>query len=375
MVVRHVCTARRNQNRRVKPKTTNGRLPLSTLLSHALVAFTIEFDNESEHRMAHRTTRHGSTDGARRGPWLVSMVMWLNCMRFLDETGLTVSELARRARTSTNLRGMQRWGYIRVSEDKVVHVTSKGRRAQEVWLPLMSAIEDRWRQRFGGETIDELRASLSALIDGFDLDLPDSLPILGYGLFNHLERGSRPVQRPRDSADRPVATLLAKTLLMIALEYERESEVSLAIGANVLRLAGDDDLRVRDLPQRAGISKEAIAMAVGFLERHGFGVVATERDGSRVRVLSLTPKGRRARERYCRALEEIERSWNERYGTQAVKRLRRSLEGLLGGPTAQSQLCAGLEPYPDGWRAAVKRPQELPHFPTVLHRGGWPDGS
>jgi hypothetical protein len=35
------------------------RLP--TLLSHALVAFTNEFDNEAEHRMPHRTTSHGPT--------------------------------------------------------------------------------------------------------------------------------------------------------------------------------------------------------------------------------------------------------------------------------------------------------------------------
>jgi hypothetical protein len=53
----------------------NGRLPLPTLLSHALVAFTIEFDNEFEHRVPHRTTNHGST-GSRSSPWLVSMVMW-----------------------------------------------------------------------------------------------------------------------------------------------------------------------------------------------------------------------------------------------------------------------------------------------------------
>ena len=35
----------------------------------------------------------------------------------------------------------------------------------------------------------------------------------------------------------------------------------------------------------------------------------------------------------------------------------------------------GLEPYPDGWRAKVRRPEALPHYPMVLHRGGYPDGS
>jgi hypothetical protein len=94
----------------------DGRLPLPTLLSHALVAFTIEFDNESDRQMGHRATRHGSA-GSLHAPWLVSLVMWSNCMRFVDENGLPVGELERRARTTTNLAGMQRWGYITIEKD------------------------------------------------------------------------------------------------------------------------------------------------------------------------------------------------------------------------------------------------------------------
>ena len=61
--------------------------------------------------MGHRTTRHGSA-GSLHAPWLVSLVMWSNCIRFVDENGLPVGELERRTRTTTNLAGMQRWGYI-----------------------------------------------------------------------------------------------------------------------------------------------------------------------------------------------------------------------------------------------------------------------
>ena len=46
-------------------------LPLSALLSKALVAFTIECDNEFEHQMPHRTSHHGATG---QGPWLVSIM-------------------------------------------------------------------------------------------------------------------------------------------------------------------------------------------------------------------------------------------------------------------------------------------------------------
>ena len=42
---------------------------------------------------------------------------------------------------------------------------------------------------------------------------------------------------------------------------------------------------------------------------------------------------------------------------------------------AASPLMRGLEPYPDNWRADVRPPQALPHYPMVLHRGGFPDGS
>jgi hypothetical protein len=93
-------------------------LPLATLLSQILVAFTIEFDNEAEHRLPHRTTEHGiSADRALHSPWLTSMVMWFNCMQHLGDGPIPLRELELRARTPTNLHGMQRWGYILVTND------------------------------------------------------------------------------------------------------------------------------------------------------------------------------------------------------------------------------------------------------------------
>jgi hypothetical protein len=63
----------------------------------------------------------------------------------------------------------------------------------------------------------------------------------------------------------------------------------------------------------------------------------------------------------------IEEAWRGRFGEAAVDGLRRALDGL--------ELWGGLELYPDGWRAAVRRPRELPWYPMILHRGGYPDGS
>jgi hypothetical protein len=142
-----------------------GRLPLSALLSQALVAFTIECDNEFERQMPHRTSNYGSTAGRGAGPWLVSMAMWWTCMRFVGEDGITVAELTRRARTGTTLPGMLRWKYISVEPDPadprpkpprsdwVIHATRAGRQAQEVWRPLTGVIEAGWVARYGEDTI------------------------------------------------------------------------------------------------------------------------------------------------------------------------------------------------------------------------------
>ena len=120
--------------------------PVSVLLSQLLVAFTIEFDNEFEHHMPHRTAR-GPAAGSRRGPWLVSMAMWANFMRYIDEEGTAVRNVEGMARL-INLAGLQRWGYVVVEPDPaggqpdparsdwVIRPTLAGRKAQAVWRPL-----------------------------------------------------------------------------------------------------------------------------------------------------------------------------------------------------------------------------------------------
>lgn len=228
-------------------------LPLSTLLSQALVAFTIEFDNEFERQMPHRTSNHGATG---QGPWLVSLVMWSNCMQFVGGEGVRVDELEQRARTKTNLKGMERWGYVLVQPDPadsrpkpplsawVIRATPKGRQAQEVWRPLFGAIEKRWQARFGADEIEKLRESLGALIRQFDVELPGCLPILGYGLFSREPASKRAATRElqgRIDSSLPLSALLSKVLLAFAIEFENESEVSLAIGANVVRVLDESE--------------------------------------------------------------------------------------------------------------------------------------
>jgi hypothetical protein len=148
------------------------------------------------------------------------------------------------------------------------------------------------------------------------------------------------------------------------------------MSANLLRLPGKEGVRVRDLPRLAGVSKEAIAMSQSFLKKHGYAVEEPEAPGSRVKVLVLTAKGQQGQNAYRHLVWAIEERWQARFGNEAMRGLRESLEQLVGEPTAQlSPLFRGLKPYPDGWRASVPSADRLPYYPMVLHRGGFPDGS
>jgi hypothetical protein len=203
-------------------------LPLSALLSQVLTAFTIELDNEFEHRMPHRTTMLGPTPGARYTPWLVSMVMWLNCMQFVDEKGISVGNLTKAARTATNLNGMARWGYLTIEPvgggtRGFVHAKPAGLKAREVWKPLFAEIETRWQERFGEQTIKLLKERLSDVSGKIELNLPDCMPVLGYGLFSGKSAYEmRSLKQNEDDHGPSLPVLLSRALLSQANAIEQQ---------------------------------------------------------------------------------------------------------------------------------------------------------
>jgi DNA-binding MarR family transcriptional regulator len=158
-------------------------------------------------------------------------------------------------------------------------------------------------------------------------------------------------------------------LLSLALECEHGQQVPLAIAANLLRVLDDRGQRLRDVPGLSGVSKEGLSMALGVLEKAGLAVVERDPGGSRFKHVRLTPSGFTAQAAYRRRLAEVEVLWQQHAGAGVLR------EALLRTTGDGARLALGLEPYPDGWRAALPRPATLPHFPMVLHRGGFPDGS
>ena len=375
--------------------------PLSTPLSQLLVAFTIEFDNEFERRFAETGL------GRRFG---VSMVMWSNFLRFVGD-GITVGELPvsaglPKARMLSTLGGMERWRYVFVGSDEtprspeskrdgwgsarglrqewVVRPTAAGRKAQEIWQPLFGDIEARWEERFAAGSIRELRRSLAAVLAQLDVELPEYLPIVGSanGMAADIEHRERHGTTSEDDASRlHLPTLLAQVLLAYTLDFERESDLSLPLSANVVRVLDETGMDVRELPLVAGVSKEATSMALTFLTKTGYVVVEAP-----TKVVRLASKGREAQQAADLLHDNLEKVWEARFGA-AVHRLRAALQSLLDQRHGeQAVLSRGLEPHPGGWRATKRYIEQtnaviddptgrLPRYPMVLHRGGWPDGS
>lgn len=187
------------------------------------------------------------------------------------------------------------------------------------------------------------------------LDFPVPQRILNSYFAEFASRGSG--SQSAESSTLPA--LLSKVLLSIALEFESQVKLSLAIYANVLRICPDEGLPMRELPRLSGVSKEAIAMAVKYLAKQGYASIES-------RNLALTTKGLAARQACQEALSGIEECRGERPSATGI---RTPLERLVSG------LHRGIEPHPECWRASFPTPETLPHFPMVLHRGGFPDGS
>ncbi len=366
--------------------------PLSTLLSQALVAHTIELDNEAEYRLPHRTTRQSGSAVPRDTPWLVSFSLWANVLQYLDEEGSTVAQLRARARTSQLLlSGLRRWGYVTVTappgqplrsppqDDAIVRPRKAALRAGRVWTDLPGVVDDRWRARLGATPVNRLERALRAAYDRIPIDPPAYLPVI------HPTQGAKsetPPVRAQGSRQPEAAScattlspLLSGVLVGFTVDVESTARVSLPISANTLRVLDGLGTPVAVLPRLTGVSREANAMCTGWLERRGCAVTEADPTGRGKRI-RLTAKGTKAQHAATQHVHDTEEDWRVAFGAVAVDELRSALEAVVGdGTPASSPLAAGLVPYPDNWRAGVRRPDTLPHHPVVLHRGGFPDGS
>jgi hypothetical protein len=346
------------------------------LLSHALVAFTIELDNEWERQML----------GSKRPRiFLLSLVMWANYLRFLPPEGMAADELEAQAQHKVDLNGLTRWRYVDVAPDPaatskvprrgwIVRPTDNGRFAQELWRPLPGLVEGRWSERYGEAKVEEMQGRLDALINQFGgrrtpLYLPDVTSRTE--MFTEVPA---PPGAAEDSSLRLYARL-SRVLLEFTIDFEKDSNVALPIAANTLRILGTEPTPMRDVPGLAGVSKEGTVQALTVLQRHDLAVVEPI-PGDRGKQVRLTADGGRAQAAYHHLVDEVEESWRSRFGDKIMSDLKKSLTSLVGSADlASSPLMRALDPPPGTWRSNRTIPDLLPYHPMVIGRGGWPDAS
>jgi hypothetical protein len=346
-------------------------LPLSTLLSQALVAFTIETDQIFELEFPHVTTEDRKAGRGGRGPWLISFPFWSNCLQYVARGGSSVGEVLERGFLAGNFLlgtnpGMVRWGYLTLAAGRsaskrpnrawTAAPTSDGRLAQAIWEPLPPIVERRWSQRW--PYVPRLREQLVAIVSAAGRDLPDHLPInAGHDAWVDLD-----VRAPIANGGNDLAALLAKALLLFTLEVEATSSVPLVHSANVLRALRDGPVSKKDFPVATGIAKETLAVMTGLLQKQELLALAPGN------VWSLTEAGRTADREAEMSVSAVEAQW--------PTELRALLELLVGDGTVDgSALAEAVQPPEGTWRHRRPRPKTLPHHPVVSHRGGYPDGS
>ncbi len=342
--------------------------PLSALLSQVLVAFTVELDNEFERRMG-----EAGYPGA-----LLSLVVWSNLMRFLASGAVSARELAARAfappeRNNSQLGCLERWVFVALRPDAgddrpipmhvrrlgrkelregwgsgrgirgewLVHPTTKGRKALEIWPPLFDEIERRWQGRFGRDQMGRLRESLRTIVDKLDLELPHGLPA-GWEM---AKPETFPPRVTRDTARLSLSALISQLLQSFQIEFDRESRASLPLSANTLRILSEKPVPVADIPRLTGASPETSGLG---WQIKPYVVVEADPAARRGKVVRLTPLGLKAQQKYHHLVGEIEQRWEAKFGKDEVRGLRESLHLLFSLRNEKGLLMSvGLVP-PEG---------------------------
>jgi hypothetical protein len=342
------------------------QVPLTALLSWTWIAYVIEVDNALEAAAAERFGRL----------FAISWPMWANGLRLIAEEGITLGELPHSARAQCNVAGLERWGWIAVGDqsgtrrtgygtrramraDTVLRPTRAGGYARRLFPQVIETVEQRWRQRFGANLVDELRTGLAGQHAAMPWSPPEVRPSDGF--LTHVVDAD-----DEFDDDAALVVLLGQGLTALTLEQERGAAVSLPLAVNFLRVLDAEPQPVKDVPARTGLSKEAVSMALRYLQRRH---LTTTDPAGRVGV---GPQGQLALHGYGRrALQSEDRSLRS-----ALTRLLEQTEGLTAGLRPPEGAWRARRPYLAQTRRFLADPTgALPWHPMVLPRGGWPDGS
>ena len=91
-----------------------------------------------------------------------------------------------------------------------------------------------------------------------------------------------------------------------------------------------DGMRLTELAELAGMTKQAVGEAVSDLEGLGYAERVADPSDGRAKIIRLTERGRAAQRAGFDTIADIEREWTARFGEQRVEDMRSLLADLVG---------------------------------------------
>ncbi len=93
-------------------------------------------------------------------------------------------------------------------------------------------------------------------------------------------------------------------------------------------------MRLTELAELAGMTKQAVGEAVSDLERLGYAERIADPSDGRAKIIRLTERGSEAQQTGFCIIADIEAEWVQRYGADRVAALRAMLLDITGAPRA-----------------------------------------
>ena len=104
----------------------------------------------------------------------------------------------------------------------------------------------------------------------------------------------------------------------------------------VFRFVHEDGLRLTELAQLAGMTKQSIGEIVDDLAMRGYVERFPDPEDRRAKLIRLTAKGEKAQSVGFGLFAKLERRWGKRYGAERVAELRGLLEEIAANEAPQA---------------------------------------
>lgn len=93
-----------------------------------------------------------------------------------------------------------------------------------------------------------------------------------------------------------------------------------------------DGTRLTDLADRAHMTKQSVGEVVTDLQQRGYVERVPDPNDGRAKIIRLTARGHDAQALGWKLINDIEREWAERFGTERIAALRETLEAVTAEP-------------------------------------------